>query len=207
MAGQEGRPSSLTNIMCFTKRDVNNIKFFLSHPHQKDASAEPVSCCSAVSIYLLLKTKREEWVFWKKSIVPLTRVLAGPGWDIISAAWADPVCLLMSVLHYHSGDSIPSAGKHRGLRQTQRVRLDLCCGWRRRSTARFAQPGTEISLRKQVPLQSFWHQTRQRQQRAELTRLLLIRQAKQICSYHLPCLQLWQDDRWQKIKKNSYHGF
>lgn len=127
MAGQEGRPSSLTNIMCFTKRDVNNIKFFLSHPHQKDASAEPVSCCSAVSIYLLLKTKREERLLEKKSIVPLTRVLAGPGWDIISAAWADPLCLLISVLRYHSGDSIPSAGKHRGLRQTQRVRLNLCC--------------------------------------------------------------------------------
>lgn len=68
MAGQEGRPSSLTNIMCFTKRDVNNIKFFLSHPHQKDASAEPVSCCSAVSIYLLLKTKREERLLEKNPL-------------------------------------------------------------------------------------------------------------------------------------------
>lgn len=158
MAGEEGRPSSLTHIMCLTnKKRHYYIKFFLSHPHQKDTSAEPVSCCLPVSIYLLLKTKLEEWLL-EKSILALPRVLAGLWWDIISAAWADPACLLISVLHYHSRDSIPSAGKHRGVQQTERqAPLVLRC--KRRSAVRFVQPGAKISLRKQVPLKSFWHQT------------------------------------------------
>lgn len=146
-----------------------------------------------VSIYLLLKTKQEELV-WEKSIIPLTRVLAGPWWDIISAAWADTACLLISVLHYHSRDSIPSAEKHRGVQQTE-SQAPLVLRHRRRSAVRFAQRRAKISRRKQVPLKSSWRQTCHWQPWAELMRWLLIRQAKQICSYYLPCLQRWKEKR------------
>lgn len=183
-------------ILCMSpnnKKKHYYIKCFLSPSHQKDTSAEPVSCCLPVSIHLLPKMKEEELVL-EKSIIPLARVLAGPRWDIISTAGADTACLLICVVHYRSRDSIPSAGKHRGVQQTQRVRLHLCCNTDAEAV-RFMQPHAKISLRKQLSLKSFCRQTCHWQQWAELMRWLLIRQEKQICSYYLPCLQRWKEKR------------
>lgn len=115
------------------------------------------------------------------------------GEDIISTAWADAACLLISVLHYHSREPTPSAKKHRGVQQTQAG--STCAATQRKSALTTTLRRAKISRCNQASLKSFWCRTCHWQQWAELMRWLLIRQAKQICSYYLSCLQCWKRKR------------
>lgn len=73
-----------------------------------------------VTFPLRLEQSRPGSVFYVSFLLHVC--LQDRGEDIISTAGADAARRLISVLRYHSGDSIPSAKKHGGARQTRRVR-------------------------------------------------------------------------------------